>query len=348
MVQQYPEPETEKGKEGTAAHWVLEQELKGTGPAVGTLAPNGVMVTDEMIEGASDFMEWVGDEPGHIEEKIPIRRIHPQCFGTSDFWRYSKQTNILDVVDYKFGHKYVEVVKNPQLISYAIGVLDLVTVPDDVVIRLTVAQPWGFKGKPIRSWETNLETIISYINPYNQAAVNAYKDSPHGTPGSACEYCPGRLTKPDGNPRCSALQEKAGEIANDPALVVIQNIPLSEMGQELSYFEKIKEIIDARVSGLQKSVILHLEQGERIPGYALERGRGKTKWSKPIEDVISMGKLLGVDLARPGICTPKQAEAAGMNPEILKLYSEDIPGKFGLVSSNVVDALAQSVFVGKG
>ena len=46
--------------EGTAAHWVFEEMLAGRDVVEGVVAPNGVTVTDEMIDGANIFCDVVG------------------------------------------------------------------------------------------------------------------------------------------------------------------------------------------------------------------------------------------------------------------------------------------------
>src|SRR5712672_359077 len=56
-------PEGEEAAEGEAAHWVALQmalaAVPGNGelPAVGSKAPNGVVVTDEMIDGGFIYVE---------------------------------------------------------------------------------------------------------------------------------------------------------------------------------------------------------------------------------------------------------------------------------------------------
>ena len=45
--------------EGTAAHWVFEQMFAGVIPVVGQSAPNGIIITDEMLDGAEMFVDAV-------------------------------------------------------------------------------------------------------------------------------------------------------------------------------------------------------------------------------------------------------------------------------------------------
>src|SRR5437868_4163827 len=52
MNQIYPQPDTPESLEGNAAHWVFAEMLACRQVAEGHAAPNGVIVTDEMLEGA--------------------------------------------------------------------------------------------------------------------------------------------------------------------------------------------------------------------------------------------------------------------------------------------------------
>ena len=56
---QPPEEETEESREGTAAHWLLEQILlKLTVPA-DAIAPNGVPINDEMRAAVRELVDDV-------------------------------------------------------------------------------------------------------------------------------------------------------------------------------------------------------------------------------------------------------------------------------------------------
>ena len=51
MNERFPqEYDSAAGAEGTAAHWLAWELLRGITP-MGLTAPNGIVVTDEMIEG---------------------------------------------------------------------------------------------------------------------------------------------------------------------------------------------------------------------------------------------------------------------------------------------------------
>ena len=51
-----------------------------------------------------------------------------------------------------------------------------------------------------------------------------------------------------------------------------------------------------------------------------------------------MGSLMGVDLSKPGVLTPKQAEKAGVDEGVIKAYSVTPLGQIKLVPTNPSDA----------
>ena len=59
MNQAYPQPDTPETLEGNAAHWVAWELLAGRQVSEGTPAPNGSIVTDEMLEGAELLVDTV-------------------------------------------------------------------------------------------------------------------------------------------------------------------------------------------------------------------------------------------------------------------------------------------------
>lgn len=97
LSQLYPEPEdSPEAMEGAAAHWALEQALRGWIIAEGQIAPNGVVLTDEMVDGAEMAVDYVRRHAGHaflsIEHHVAVPRIHAQCWGTPDVRAWAAPT----------------------------------------------------------------------------------------------------------------------------------------------------------------------------------------------------------------------------------------------------------------
>ena len=116
LEEKYPETEESPySREGNIAHWVASDMLgKPTTP------PNDEMITQEMEDGAelyvnhiSNVLDLVGKkyrvqltfDTLRIEERIDIKRIHPECWGTPDAWFY--RGDELHIFDYKYGNGYI-------------------------------------------------------------------------------------------------------------------------------------------------------------------------------------------------------------------------------------------------
>ena len=89
----FPEEDTPESREGTAAHWAVSEQLSGRTVDVGLIAPNGVPLTDEMIDAAdvmvndvTDTLALYGLKLADCEVERPVRmpRIHPTQFGSPD------------------------------------------------------------------------------------------------------------------------------------------------------------------------------------------------------------------------------------------------------------------------
>ena len=58
----------------------------------------------------------------------------------------------------------------------------------------------------------------------------------------------------------------------------------------------------------------------------------------PVDQVLAMGSLMGVDLSKPGVKTPKQALKSGVDEAVIKAYSITPLGSLKLISDNPADA----------
>jgi hypothetical protein len=83
-----PDLPTEESMEGDAAHWLAMMTANGIPMPIGTPCPNGVLVDQDMIDGAELWADIVGPY-GEAERKVRIIRIHPRhCGGTPDNYRH--------------------------------------------------------------------------------------------------------------------------------------------------------------------------------------------------------------------------------------------------------------------
>lgn len=347
MNRAFPKPETPESMEGTAAHWVFAEMLAGRQVTAGMTAPNGVIVTDEMVDGGELVVNVVearlaNEFPQlHVEQPIACARIHPECWGTPDIWAYSPVQMVLEVVDYKFGHRFVDEFENDQGVTYIAGILDQIAaesgqpvglIDQAIMVNFTVIQPRCFyRGAPVRTWTVRACDLRAQINLLTVAANDAMSAHPAAVTNPECTDCPGRHA-------CDALQKAAyrdAEFATVSAPVVMSSQAAS---LELRMLERACERLQARVDGLREMVTAYVKQGQPTPFYSLESTYGRQTWTVPVEQVIALGDLMGVDLRKPAVKTPKQAQKLGVDEAVIKGYSVTPSGSVKLIQINPADA----------
>src|ERR1700761_8147814 len=73
-------------EEGTAGHWLAQQMAHGASVPEGTLAPNGVHITDEIIDCVIGYLQALAAwcVPVHIERTMRLPTIRDDMEGTPD------------------------------------------------------------------------------------------------------------------------------------------------------------------------------------------------------------------------------------------------------------------------
>jgi hypothetical protein len=335
-----PEAPTDASKEGDAAHWVALQMALGVVPDVGTVAPNGVAVTDDMIDGGYIYVEALEGLPGKMEQRVEIKRIHEtECWGTPDRFTWTPNTKTLRVFDYKFGFEYVEVYENWQLISYASGIMDTLGLNDDidqVILELVIVQPrLSHRDGPIRMWPVAATKIRAMINQAYAAAHEALGPNPSTESGPHCLHCPARVN-------CVTFQRTVANILDfagqaEPALV-----NEADIGNELRLVMDARQRLKARQTGLEAVAEAMLRAGKRVPHFALEPGQSRLKWFDDVrpEEVEAMAKLRGKTVLRPPtLITPTQAiKSKALDQAVMSAYADRPPGAMKLVPDTVTKA----------
>ena len=348
MNQAYPQPDTPESLEGNAAHWVFAEMLAGRPVLEGMQAPNGVFITDEMIEGGELVVDTVRARmpverfgPPRVEEAVAIPRIHAQCWGTPDIWAFSASPLVLEVVDYKFGHRFVDEYENDQGVAYIAGLVDVLAAKfgegsglfdQRLKVNFTVIQPRCFyKGSPVRTWSVMASDLRAHTNQLANAAGVALAPNPPAVTNSECGDCPGRHA-------CPALQKAAYHDAEFAVKSSPVELPPAAASLELKMLERSLERLQSRVEGMREAVATYIRQGHSVPWHRAEQGYGRQQWTMPVDQVLAMGSLMGVDLSKPGVKTPKQALKSGVDEAVIKAYSITPLGSIKLVPDNPADA----------
>lgn len=347
LCQRYPEADdTPSSMEGTAAHWVCSEYLVGRYPPLNTLAPNGIAVTDEMIEGAQLYCDSFPAEvlqPGsslRCENRVSATRIHAECWGTPDAdWIAN---GCINVADYKFGHGYVNEFENYQMICYLVGVLDELPHFDDQTMRfnLAIIQPRCYhRDGTVRRWTGLVADLRPLINKLIYAAQMALSDKAELHVGHHCNHCPAIHA-------CPAAQVAAQDAFDLAQATLPSPMDATSLGLLLRKLKRAQDVLKAMGNGLEEEAEARIRGGEAVAGFGLAAGRGRIDWDKSPEEIEVLGSMFGVDLTKKGLITPTQAKAAlkkkGIDEAVISAYSSLKSGALQLTQSD--DTLTRRVF----
>ena len=320
------EGDTDASREGTAAHEVAARLAEhGELMPVGSLASNGVAVTDEMVEGAELWAETVALYGGEFEKQIECMYVHRDCYGTPDY-AFGPNAGTLYVSDYKFGHRYVSAFENWQLIAYAIGRMP--SYLPTVRVVLQIVQPRSYhRDGPVREWVLSGHELRDYAGILHAACAAAEQPDAQCVTGSQCYQCPARTSCEAAlHMEQSALYLSGSTIPLD-ASVDAKAIRLRQIRRAADHLKQME-------SGISEDLTAAIRRGISVPGFTLAAGAGREKWTHEVQEVVALGAAMGVDVSKPGCITPNQARKAGLSPDIVAAYSERAAGEVKLVEDD--------------
>lgn len=352
VVLQEMHPETAdsaSAAEGTACHGVAQETIAGRPPAEGSLAPNGVPITEDMLEAVEDLIDTIESDlkpygmtlaDVAVESPVSIPEIHAECWGTPDYraWvpaaRTPRGRPLLMVWDLKYGRRLVEAIDNPQLAAYASGCLSAAGADDlNVDVVLSIFQPRAYHRYGVtRWWKAAGSDLRAMINIANAAATEALGPNPRTRTGPECEYCTARHA-------CETLQRVAYVGVDMAGSAQPLGLPPQALGLELRTLMTARDRLDARITGLEEQAAANERAGMATPGFKFERGLGRQVWAKPAGEVIALAAAFGKDVSGPlRALTPKQALKAGMDAALVAAMSIRPQGEAKLVIDDGMDA----------
>lgn len=336
----YPQPSGQPAIEGTAAHWAMAEMLGNRLVADGQITPAGTILTDEMIESAEVMVDDVrkvlaGQQLSMfaVEQRVSMeRRIHPQNWGTPDVRAYSAASRTLWVWDFKHGHEFVSEFENWQLVDYVAGVATecgLNGLDEQLTsVVMTVVQPRCYDaGGTVRRWIVKLSDLRAMFNQLEMSAEDALSGHAKTKAGPWCHRC-------NAAGACRTLQRDAYRSAAMAGESIPVDMPTDAAALELRMLEDAAKRLDSRITGLQAQIESTLRKGVPVAGWSLEASMPREKYTVPVESVIAMASLVGVDASKPGVMTPPQLRKAGVPAEVVASISTRPGGEMRLARSD--------------
>lgn len=324
MQDEPPIEDTEPSKEGTAAHYVADAMLKAYkhgashldigNVLVGHKAPNGIIITDEMLDSALTYanvvMKIVGDDLErkkmlHIEVRVQSNYIDPEAWGTADAVFYDVSTNTLHIWDFKHGHQRVDAIGNMQLIGYAQATVETFNYKDiNPRLALSIVQPRCYDGRgPVDTWIIAFDFIRPYINKMRHSVGQYRMNTSELATGEWCTNC-------EVSYKCPALTRVVAGCID----YSMKTIPLEMSPEGIAYEKSIIDLAVDRMKERKTAIDTQIEnrvrKGELIPGYKMKDKMSHSMWkTKDLLEIRQVGELLGVNVMQePKPLTPTQVK----------------------------------------
>jgi Protein of unknown function (DUF2800) len=334
-----PVEESHEEKEGTAAHWHALQWASGNKIPIGQKFKSGGVeweVDRDMATGSQMYANEavLAGASSRFEDPVSVPDIHPQCHGTPDYWRYMPEFKHLKVIEYKYGHRYVDAFENWQLIAYALGVIRRLNIPMDAKVTLVIVQPRCYfkTGNYGQEWVTTVAELFTYVARIVAQVTLALNPNAPARTGKHCMDCKARHL-------CGTLQRGAMHVVEFTGVGDIVELDNEALGTEARILLEAKELLDARLEGLKVQIEATMRGSDTVPGksvpyWMMTPGRSLLKWNEGV--TVDQIRLLGMaaggvtTVHPPKPITPTQAKDAGVAEALVMAYATRQPAGLSL------------------
>lgn len=325
-IQEGEPDKSDRTRDNIACHWLANEilasyitpnaALKAVEEYSDTLAPNDVLIDDEMMEAAKLYITDILMYNNHaglmratkLDEEINLDHFCPGMKGVIDASVFNPKNAeiVIWLLKYEYGH--IEVLENPELMLYAWAIMEEMGIDgisdQSLTVSFRLIQPRSFHHDgPVRTWQINGSDLRTFFNQLKFSAAVAMKGTGRCTTGTHCRYC-------RGTHKCKALTKtvyNAIDVVTGPMPVELKG---SNLAVELKLLRRISDLLKYRLSGVETQVERNLLKGDVLPGYKLKQGYGRKRWRKDTDtgEVLMMSDIMGVDLRKPdNLDTPTQA-----------------------------------------
>lgn len=316
--------------EGNAADWLAEQMFAGNTVPVGSKAPNGWVITDDMVDHISEYVGAL--EPGGAMQVVTTWGDSGsfEVRGRADWIAYDGQT--LRVRDLKYGHRIVSPEGNWTLLSHAIGWCITNSVqPYTVELSIHQPRPYHTDG-PLRRWSCSYHSLLEF---YEMASHRLACPDDTLISGPHCNKCHARFD-------CPALDRAAWSAVEHTTTAFNDAMPNNALAFELDQMEHAADTIKIKVDAIQELMSHRIKSGQVINGYAMQARQGNRRFKSGLT-AHALSAVTGVDLTTDKLPTPAEAERRGVSRAVLDALTER-PSLGQKLSKIDADAVARRAF----
>lgn len=296
--------DTTSRDEGNAAHWLAQQ------PDIiqwaDRKAPNGVYITEEMIEHVAYYLDQVRTRPTerrHVEYDMTWKVWpHDLSIGcrpdliSDDLRDYNRR---IYIDDFKYGHRVVEPEMNWTLIAHACAWISDKVVPPDTYFEFRIHQPRAYhpSGERSRPWIIDAAHLTKLRSQLTEALTNNANTL---TTGPYCYRCPA-LTN------CPAARNLSMELADLVEQPIPDYMTYDEMSLMFDRLERTEETFKQYKHAMQERMIDALMRGNSILNRRMVPTEGALDWQDDITPDVLRLLARGKPVSKEKPITPKQA-----------------------------------------
>lgn len=300
---------SEYAQQGSSAHELAEYKIKSfLGENVKDPTDSLKYFDQEMADCTDSYAEYVAEQVAKakehckdpivlVEQRLDFSKWVPQSFGTGDTVIVSD--NVLTIIDLKYGVGIlVEAEKNPQMMCYALGALQLFDGIYDInKVSMTIFQP---RREHISTYEITKEELLKWADTV--LAPTAHLAASGGgefKAGAHCQFCKVKATcrkRAEYNLELARYDFEMPATLEDKEIEVI----LSKVDELIAWGSDIKEYaLQSALSGKQWSN-WKLVEGRSNRRYTDEtvvadtvKAAGYDPYDHKVLGITAMTKLLG-------------------------------------------------------
>jgi hypothetical protein len=306
-----PDVDAEKSeaqREGIAAEWVAQQVLRGDAGSphemLGEQAPNGWLITSEMVAHATTYCDLVQSHGVPVEVEKPMQ-IGDLISVRADAHAVTID-GVLNIYDLKYGRRVVE--DYTPLICAAVALWS----HGLREARLTIFQPRPYHPDgPVRTMVLSAADVGDWRHMLTSLAHAALAPDAVGRPGSWCTDCAGIGP-------CYAAQKTV--YAMFETLEDGRGVQLTpaQLADELKFLKLAEALVKARKGALDAEAVARMKRGEYVPNQWLEPRLGNRQFHVSMQTVE---QLTGIHPYKQVPLSPAELEAEGALTHIVELLT---------------------------
>lgn len=302
---EFSDKETAAAAEGTAAHALCEHKVKKALKQRSS-RPVSQFDSDEMEELTDAYRDYVieqltqerqicPDAQMFIETRLDLTPYVPGSYGTCDCLIVSDKK--LHIIDFKYGQGVlVEAERNPQMMLYALGALDIYYgLYDFKEVEMTIFQP---RRENVSTWSESVDELRKWAHEELKPKAEL-ADSGEGefSSGDWCLFCKAAI-------KCRARAQAKLELAKQefslPPLLTDEEIE--------DILPKLSDLTKWANDILAYATDAALNHGKQWKGFKVVEGRSVRKYSDE-DAVIKAAKSAGyTDIFKTSLITLTEME----------------------------------------